>query len=573
MPGGLQSPTHAAECSLEAGSEGSDTSPHSPHPHQHRAELNVSIHQLPGSSIQQQDALALLPRAGRGAAAAPLLWPRPPETPVRAVDAEWLLLAVASELCAPGSSRTAAGSPGVQLRGAPRGQQGPLVPLPAVGDQDGAAVLLERLEQLLASVEVVIPVATLAVLPRELLLHAMGFLPVADVRRAGKVCSDWRRVSAVPLLWRNLCVAQWPRFSEECERQLQRAGAQLSAIADTGPTSGAEDTRLFWRRAFNRKARREHAWLSRRSVLRQFPCMTVISQTNGIHCVQFDDTDLFTGSGTRNEIGIWDIGRLVATGGDQRRSLKGTLTGHTNAVTCLQFDAQNVLSGSLDSQVRLWRRADLQCERVLTGHTDKVWCVQFVGDRAVSGSSDKSVRLWNLNTGECILALRDHRTSVSCVCMDDRIVVSGSAGNSIRVWDLGDGGRLCTSKLKGHQKGVFCIQFDAAKLISGSLDNTLRVWDRRDGFRLVRTITGDRGPATGGDDSRGIISFAYDDTKIVSGGADNLIKVWDMRRWEQVHSLAGHSHWITSLQFDEHRIVTGSRDKTVKLWDITDPER
>ena len=61
----------------------------------------------------------------------------------------------------------------------------------------------------------------------------------------------------------------------------------------------------------------------------------ILSQNNGIHCIQFDSTELMTGSGTNHEIGIWDL---------ETFKLKSTLSGHTSAVTCLQFDDEKVFS-------------------------------------------------------------------------------------------------------------------------------------------------------------------------------------------------------------------------------------
>eukprot|EP00756_Hemistasia_phaeocysticola_P010750 Hpha_TRINITY_DN15042_c3_g15::TRINITY_DN15042_c3_g15_i1::g.125778::m.125778/K10260/FBXW7, SEL10; F-box and WD-40 domain protein 7 len=584
------SPTHAADTQEFDSGEESDTPRDSP---EHGAlrrgsgEEYSRLHEaLSGSFIQQHDTNQCAHEAVRRI---------PSATGSRTVSVAWLLETVASQLSR-GAALDRCSGPSSRRRGL-------LIEVPPSASRGVPVVpLLEEVQRLLDGIEIVVPLNWIGTLPREVLMHAFSFLGADDLRRADKVCVDWRRATTNPMNWRNLCVKQWPRFSEACEAALQHgdprevdgslrvlsteditswydpsAPSPVTNLAtrmypERVPRIPADAEELFWRKMHNLKERKENAWLCSRGIseTERFPCSTVIAQTNGVHCVQYDRNELMTGSDALNEIGIWDLKGLrlparqtsVLRGG-VKECQNGTLRGHTSAVTCLQFDDERVLSGSLDSTVRLWNRRDRSCVRVLNGHLDKVWCAVFCGNRAVSGSSDKTVRIWDLESGECLASMTDHRTSVSCVRMDDQFVVSGSAGNSIRVWDIGSSAPISTHKLRGHHKGVFCLQFDAAKVVSGSLDNTIRVWDRRDSFRCVQTMGKDK---QGG----GIISFAYDDTKIVSGGADNLVKVWDMRKWGLVHSLAGHSHWITSLQFDDCKIVTGSRDKTVRLWNVND---
>ena len=79
-------------------------------------------------------------------------------------------------------------------------------------------------------------------------------------------------------------------------------------------------------------------------------------------------------------------------------SLLQTLTGHTGQVTSVAFspDGHWLVTGSGDTQVRLWEQADdnylYMPERILTGHTDRVNCVAFSprGDVVAAASDDRS---------------------------------------------------------------------------------------------------------------------------------------------------------------------------------------
>jgi WD40 repeat protein len=81
--------------------------------------------------------------------------------------------------------------------------------------------------------------------------------------------------------------------------------------------------------------------------------------------------------------------------GEQLRELQG----HTRTVTSVAFspDGSRIVSGSLDSSVRVWDARTGEHLRELQGHTDSIWSVAFSpdGNRIVSGSYDKSVRVWD----------------------------------------------------------------------------------------------------------------------------------------------------------------------------------
>ena len=68
-------------------------------------------------------------------------------------------------------------------------------------------------------------------------------------------------------------------------------------------------------------------------------------------------------------------------------------------------DGKRIVSGSLDSTVRVWDAVSGECVLgPLEGHTGGVRSVSFSGDgkRIVSGSRDRTVRVWDAVSGECL---------------------------------------------------------------------------------------------------------------------------------------------------------------------------
>lgn len=95
----------------------------------------------------------------------------------------------------------------------------------------------------------------------------------------------------------------------------------------------------------------------------------------------------------------------------------------------VQYDGKRVVSGAYDYLVRVWDPVEGTCLHVLQGHTNRVYSLQvsthrllllnrfyvlatpsvllqqFDGVHIVSGSLDTSIRVWNADTGQCIHTL------------------------------------------------------------------------------------------------------------------------------------------------------------------------
>ena len=85
-----------------------------------------------------------------------------------------------------------------------------------------------------------------------------------------------------------------------------------------------------------------------------------------------------------------------------------------------------IVSGSLDTTLKVWRLADGSCEKTLQGHGRAVNCVAVLpgGELFVSGSSDGTLKVSRLADGSCEKTLRGHRSDVNCVA----VLPGGGAG-------------------------------------------------------------------------------------------------------------------------------------------------
>ena len=78
-------------------------------------------------------------------------------------------------------------------------------------------------------------------------------------------------------------------------------------------------------------------------------------------------------------------------------------------------------------------------------------CGQFDGVHIVSGSLDTSIRVWDVETGNCLHTLVGHQSLTSGMELKDNILVSGNADSTIKVWDITTG--QCLQTLQGKSLG------------------------------------------------------------------------------------------------------------------------
>ena len=89
-----------------------------------------------------------------------------------------------------------------------------------------------------------------------------------------------------------------------------------------------------------------------------------------------------------------------------------------------------------------------ECLHTLSGHTNRVYSLQFDGIHVVSGSLDTSIRVWDVETGSCKHALMGHQSLTSGMELKDNILVSGNADSTVKVWDITNG--QCLQTLSGN---------------------------------------------------------------------------------------------------------------------------
>ncbi|GMM38305.1 SCF ubiquitin ligase complex subunit [Saccharomycopsis crataegensis] len=202
----------------------------------------------------------------------------------------------------------------------------------------------------------------------------------------------------------------------------------------------------------------------------------------------------------------------------------GCLKGHTAAVRSISGHGNIIVSGSYDSNVRVWDVESKTCKYVLTDHSSKVYttAIDAKRNRALSGSLDSTVNVWDLSNGSLLFSLTDHSSLVGLIQLSPKYLTTGAADATIRVWDP-DTGKI-RHVLQGHPGAITCFQHNDRRVISGS--TSLLMWD-------------------------------IDTGKQIRGFLEDTTSVWQVRFNDKVCVAAVQKNeeaWIEILNFEPDRI-------------------
>ncbi|KAF2752604.1 putative sulfur metabolite repression control protein SconB [Pseudovirgaria hyperparasitica] len=95
-----------------------------------------------------------------------------------------------------------------------------------------------------------------------------------------------------------------------------------------------------------------------------------------------------------------------------------------------------MLTGSLDSTIRLWHVPTGKCIRTFFGHLEGVWALAADTLRMVSGAEDRMVKVWDPRSGQHERTFTDHTGPVTCVGLSDSRLVSASEDASVRIYSF-----------------------------------------------------------------------------------------------------------------------------------------
>ncbi|KAL3818631.1 hypothetical protein ACJIZ3_004536 [Penstemon smallii] len=256
--------------------------------------------------------------------------------------------------------------------------------------------------------------------------------------------------------------------------------------------------------------------------------------------------------------------------------LRGTMRGHTDWVTAIATPIDNsdmIVSSSRDKSLILWTltkddRTYGVPRRRLTGHGHFVQDVVLSSDGqfALSGSWDSELRLWDLQTGATARRFVGHTKDVLSVAfsVDNRQIVSASRDKTIKLWNTLGECKYTIQEQDGHSDWVSCVGFSPNTLqptiVSGSWDKSVKIWNLSN-CKLRSTLAGHSGYVN-------TVAVSPDGSLCASGGKDGVILLWDLAEGKRLYSLDAGSI-IHALCFSPNRYwLCAATESSIKVWDL-----
>lgn len=95
-----------------------------------------------------------------------------------------------------------------------------------------------------------------------------------------------------------------------------------------------------------------------------------------------------------------------------------------------------MLTGALDSTVRLWDVSTGKCLKTMFGHVEGVWALAGDTIRVVSGAEDRMVKVWDARTGKYERTFTGHAGPVTCIGLSDSTLCTGSEDCEVRLYSF-----------------------------------------------------------------------------------------------------------------------------------------
>ncbi|KAK9176955.1 hypothetical protein WN944_028974 [Citrus x changshan-huyou] len=235
------------------------------------------------------------------------------------------------------------------------------------------------------------------------------------------------------------------------------------------------------------------------------------------------------------------------------------LLGHTSFVGPLawispnaEFPEGGLVSGGMDTMVLVWDLRSGEKVQTLQGHKLQVTGVTLDNEDIVSSSVDSTLKRWR--KGKLVEFWEAHNAPIQTVIrIPSGEIVSGSSDTTIKLWK----GKKCAQTFVGHTDTVRGLSvMPGVGIISASHDCTIRLWALT-GQVLMEMV------------GHTAIVYSIDSHAsglIVSGSEDRFAKIW--KDGVCVQSLE-HPGCVWDAKFLENGdIVTACSDGVTRIWTV-----
>lgn len=242
------------------------------------------------------------------------------------------------------------------------------------------------------------------------------------------------------------------------------------------------------------------------------------------------------------------------------------LNKHNGGFSCgaVSGDGNMLVTGGLDSVVRVWSLVQKKQIFTLHGHNSEIQCLSLTADSQfiITGSNDASIRIWSINQKAQVGIFKGHNSGINTLCYfkNSNSVVSVDQEDVILIWNCRN---FTITKKFTNLTDIYSLAStkDEFYLILG-LELTIVILEIRSAS-VVKNFCDHFGPITS-------ICLTANEKTMVSGSIDGCIIIWDVINSVSILKLEGNNESIKSVAItsNDQFIVSGSSDETVRIWSM-----
>ncbi|WPH04969.1 Hypothetical protein R9X50_00786700 [Acrodontium crateriforme] len=210
--------------------------------------------------------------------------------------------------------------------------------------------------------------------------------------------------------------------------------------------------------------------------------------------------------------------------------------GHEEVVNCIDVSKRGeefIVSGSDDGYIGLWDpRRKAAMDFIETDFPVTAICLAEAGNEVYSGSIDNEIKVWDLRMKKIAYSLKGHTDTITSLAIspDSQSLLSYSHDSTVRTWDVRPFAPAdrALNVFDGAQAGVeknlmrACWDREGKKVAAGGGDGTATVWDSQSG-KLLQKLPGHKGTVND-------VRISPDGSMILSASTDRSMLLGELPR-------------------------------------------
>jgi WD40 repeat protein len=265
-------------------------------------------------------------------------------------------------------------------------------------------------------------------------------------------------------------------------------------------------------------------------------------------------------------VGAWSVRIWDLATGESRvfREHQGA----TRSVV-LTPDERNVVTGSFDHTVRIWRADGGSSPEERPGHRNSVHGVAFSPDARLlaTGGNDLTVRFWDVRSGQQLRYGKKHFGWVKDLRFspDGSLLASGGTDRTLRLWQPES---LRVETLGGAHGEMLALSFSPqGSHVAASDGADILIWNlegRSRNYRRLKRVH-----------TRAIFDLAHspDGKWLAAASGDTLLSLHSLSGDSRVVLLEGHTDQVRGVRFTSNgsALLSTSNDGTFRRWSLSGP--